>query len=109
MAFTAIQGDEPGSLRLNGELDVAEADAFIERATAEVSQDGDLVLELDELTFIDSSGVRALVTIAGMLRSGYHLVLQDPTPPVLRVLDLVGISEAAAAIEVRATNGEHRP
>ena len=109
MTFAVIQGDEQGSLRLTGELDVAEADTFIERASGEVPTDGDLVLELDELTFIDSSGVRALVTIAGMLRSGHHLVLQDPTPAVRRVLDLIGIGESAAAIEVRTSNGRDEP
>jgi anti-anti-sigma factor len=109
MTFEVMQGEEQGSLRLTGELDVAEADAFIERATGEVPSDGDLVLELEELTFIDSSGVRALVTIAGMLRSGRRLVLQDPTPAVRRVLDLIGIGEAAAAIEVRTGTGKDRP
>ncbi|MGE5226766.1 MAG: STAS domain-containing protein [Planctomycetaceae bacterium] len=108
MTFAVVQGNEQGSLRLTGELDVAEADAFIERASSEVPPDGDLVLELGELTFIDSSGVRALVTIAGMLRSGTHLVLQDPMPAVRRVFDLIGIDEAAAAIEVRASNGSDR-
>ncbi|MGZ4133173.1 MAG: STAS domain-containing protein [Actinomycetota bacterium] len=109
MTFAVMQGDEQGSLRLIGELDVAEADAFIERASGEMPPDGDLLLELDELTFIDSSGVRALVTIAGTLRSGHRLVLQDPTPAVRRVFDLVGIGEAAAAIEVRASNGQDQP
>jgi anti-anti-sigma factor len=108
MTFTITQGDDAGSLRLVGELDVAETDGLLERATSALPTDGDLVLELDELTFIDSSGVRALVTIAGMLRSG-RLVLADPTPAVRRVLDLVEIEEAAAGIEVRTADGSDQP
>ena len=108
MAFTVVQGAERGSLRLSGELDVAEADAFIERGASAVVEDADLILELDGLTFIDSSGVRALVTIAGTLRGGHRLVLQDPTPAVRRVLDLVGITEAATAIVIHVSNGQAR-
>ncbi len=109
MTFTITQGEHAESLRLVGELDVAEAEGLLERATSALPADGDLVLELDELIFIDSSGVRALVTIAGMLRSGRRLVLADPTPAVRRVLDLVGIEEAAAGIEVRSADGSDQP
>lgn len=100
MSFTINRGDGPGHLRLVGELDVAEADALIERAGASIPTEGNLVLEVDELSFIDSSGVRALVTIAGMLPAGGRLVLRAPMPAVRRVLDLVGIDGTAAAIDV---------
>lgn len=106
MAFTVMQGSERGSLRLNGELDVAEADEFIGRATSDLSPDADLVLELEGLTFIDSSGVRALVTVAGRLHGDHRLVLRDPTPAVRRVLDLVGITEAAATIVIDPSNAD---
>jgi anti-anti-sigma factor len=98
MSFMIVQGD--GSLRLTGELDVAEADGLIERASTAIPEGGNLVLEVDELSFIDSSGVRALVTIAGMLPQGGRLVLRRPTAAVRRVLDLVGIDGTAAAIDV---------
>lgn len=100
MSFTIVQGDGPASLRLTGELDVAEADALIERASAALPAEGSLVLEVDELSFIDSSGVRALVTIAGMLPQGGRLVLRAPTAAVRRVLELVGLSGTTAAIDV---------
>lgn len=109
MTFTIMQGDDAGSLRLTGELDVAEADGLIEHAAGMLPADGDLVLELDELTFMDSSGVRALVTIAGMLPSGHRLVLADPTPAVRRVLDLVGVVGSTAGIEVRSAEDPNRP
>lgn len=101
MSFTISSGDEPGSLRLNGELDVAEADALIERAAEALPEHGDLVFDVGELTFIDSSGVRALVTVAGMMPQGGRLVLRAPTSAVRRVLDLVGLSDTTAAIHLQ--------
>jgi hypothetical protein len=48
MTFTIVQGADAGSLRLSGELDVAEADGLIERAEGLLPANGDLVLELEE-------------------------------------------------------------
>lgn len=101
MTFRVAQGHAQRHVRLIGELDVAEADALIEDLRTAVEPQGDLTLDLRALDFIDSSGVRALVTIAGHLSDGSTLILSEPTPAVRRVLDLVGIAQVAAAIEVR--------
>ena len=101
MTFRVAQGHAQRHVRLIGELDVAEADALIENLRETVEAEGDLTLDLKALEFVDSSGVRALVSIAGLLASGSTLILTDPTPAVRRVLDLVGIEQVAAPIEVR--------
>jgi anti-anti-sigma factor len=101
MTFRVAQGHAQRHLRLIGELDVAEADDLIENVRSMVEPEGDLTLDLKALEFIDSSGVRALVSIAGLLGDGATLILSEPTGPVRRVLDLVGIEEVAAGIEVR--------
>ena len=101
MTFRVAQGHAQRYVRLIGELDVAEAEALIEELRTTVEPEGDLTLDLKALEFIDSSGVRALVTVADHLAEGSTLILSEPTPAVRRVLDLVGIEEVAAPIEVR--------
>lgn len=49
----------------------------------------ELVLDLSELTFLDSTGIQAFLVVAGQNRGG--LVLRRPQQPVRRVFDLVGI------------------
>lgn len=71
------------------------ADAFSRFA----GTSGDVTLEIEGLTFIDSSGVRALVHAAESLEDG-QLVLEQPTEAVRRVLEIVGIAEASDRIVV---------
>lgn len=100
-----IAGDAgPSTLRLGGELDLAESERVIERATQAIPPRGDLVLDLEEVSFIDSSGAAALVVVAGRLPVGGHLILRAPTSQVRRVLDLLRIEEIAA-IRIDARRG----
>jgi anti-anti-sigma factor len=80
--------------RLVGELDLATAAVLIERLEPVAAQEGDLRLDLSELAFIDSSGIRSLLILSESLGSRGLLVLQSPAEPVLRTLELVGIGQA---------------
>lgn len=75
---------------LAGELDLASAQA-VERELGRLAHDGDrpLVVDLAELTFIDSTGVRLLLS-ATRARDG-GLVVRRPPPRVRRVLQLAGV------------------
>ena len=101
MTFTIQKLDEARTWHLAGELDVAEAEGLVDQVRGSLPTEGDVYLDLEELTFIDSSGLRALVTISEMLPMGSKLVLNKPTPPVRRVLDLVGIEGSVQGITVR--------
>jgi anti-anti-sigma factor len=101
MTFTVKKYDEARTWQLSGELDVAETQGLIDEVGGSLPTEGDVHLDLTELTFIDSSGLRALVSICEMLPMGSKLVLNHPTPPVRRVLDLVGIEGAVQEIVVR--------
>jgi anti-sigma B factor antagonist len=77
-------------LRVAGELDIATAPrlrAAIERAATAA---GLVVLDLGDLDFIDVSGLR--VIIDGQQQLGPRLRLQEPSPPVRRLLDLAGLA-----------------
>ena len=88
--------------RLVGELDMASVRDL--RAAFEPVLLGrdivrSMVLDLSGLTFIDSSGVRALVDLAGA-PGCIHLVLAHPDPPVEKVLRLIGL-EAHPRIDIQ--------
>jgi anti-sigma B factor antagonist len=80
---------------IRGEVDLAtapELELCLQRAFGE-SADG-VVLDLDGLTFIDSSGLRVLVALAKDARSrDASFTLTNVPRHAQRVLDLTGLSE----------------
>jgi anti-anti-sigma factor len=85
---------EGGTLHLSGELDIAhEKEVF---AAVREAPDGHtpLVVQMAELEFIDSTGIRALLTLAKGV-APCDVVLRSPRPNVRRVLDLVEIDHPA--------------
>ena len=99
MTFSIVEGQQPRTFRLEGELDVAETDNFL-TGIGDLGGTGDVVLELDELAFIDSSGVRALLVLADRLRPDDVLVLRNAAPAVQRVFDLVALEATRPAIRI---------
>jgi anti-sigma B factor antagonist len=92
----------PGRFRLIGELDLSGVEALLTAVDGGNGHGGNLVLDLSELTFVDSSGISAFVRLAHDRSDGGILVLDRPRPEVKRVLDLVGLS-AAHNLEVRTS------
>jgi anti-anti-sigma factor len=79
---------------LAGEIDlatIAALEAAIE-ATEEACGDGDVVLDMSGVTFIDSSGLRVLVTANDRQdASDRRLIIRNPSVSVLRVLEITGL------------------
>jgi anti-anti-sigma factor len=99
MTFAVQPGHAERRLRLHGELDIAEADGLVDAVADAVDPAGDLVFDLRGLEFLDSSGVRSFVRVAEWLVDG-SLILEAPTPPVQRVLDLVQIDDGSVPIVI---------
>jgi anti-sigma B factor antagonist len=73
-----------------GELDLATADQLEERLAGNI----DTVLDLSELSFIDSTGIRVLVSTARRARAeGWEFTVRSPQPTVLRVIRLVALEQ----------------
>lgn len=90
----------PEDILLKGELDIA-AEQELTRALEEEPQDGrDVILNLSELTFIDSSGVRVLIRTADRLGKRGRVILRMPSPTVSRVFDLMRL-DTVPNIEVQ--------
>lgn len=83
----------PATLVITGELDVASGPG-LEHAVARVldGQGEEFRLDLSAMVFMDSTGARSLVRVHHRLAAiGRRLVLVSPTPPVRRVIELLGL------------------
>jgi anti-sigma B factor antagonist len=81
------------AIALSGELDIETGPPFSEEVEMAVwGTVGAFVLDLSALTFLDSSGLHALLRARAYLgRADRPLVLVCPRGPVRRVLDLAGV------------------
>ena len=76
----------------SGELDLNAADRL--RAAIELARNADddraVVVDLRDVTFIDSTGLKELVR---PVIDGHRVVLRHPSKPVCRVLQLSGLAD----------------
>ena len=96
--FAAGPGEQPGGwvLRVSGEVDVATSPELRRELHQLVDRDGPIVVDLHDVTFIDSSGLGVLVGTLKRLREqgrDGHLVLEGLQDPVRKVFDITGLSE----------------
>lgn len=86
--------DDAPVLRLIGELDAEDAPAVRHLLAEQIlTGGGSLVLDLSELTFIDSAGLAALIAAhKGTRSAGTSLVLAQPSAAVRKVLSLTGLN-----------------
>jgi anti-sigma B factor antagonist len=92
--FAVAEAHESGLLTLRpaGELDIATAPR-LERALVGGRQPGDrVVLDLADLEFLDSTGLRVIVHAVEAARThGWELTLRQGPPPVRRVFEISGV------------------
>jgi anti-sigma B factor antagonist len=88
---------ESGAWRVvaRGELDVATADRLAQTLEPVIEGGATLVvLDLSDVTFLDSSGLRTIVRGATALEDhGGRLVVDGASPAVSRVLEVTGLLE----------------
>jgi anti-sigma B factor antagonist len=94
-------------LHVSGELHIASAPAPEPTVAGTMDgRDGEFCLDVSALTFMDSTGARALLHVHNRVESvGRRLVILSPSRPVSRVLSLMGLDQV---MDVRPTsNGDH--
>jgi anti-sigma B factor antagonist len=85
-----------------GEIDIASADELREvLAGAVISGAAEIWLDLSNVSFMDSTGVRAIVDARGSL-NGRRFALICPDGPVRRVIEIAGVDRAIAIHASRA-------
>ena len=91
-SLTVEQGLD-GTIVVHGDIDVA-GGPILEAAIRERENDGPVVIDLGDVFFIDSSGLRSLL---GASRRAHDrdatVVLRDVGSEVLRLLEITGTTE----------------
>lgn len=95
VAFSVTRSDDAAGvvLALHGELDIG-ASPYLEKLLDDLRGEGHsrVMLELSELTFVDSAGVSVLIKAKKEAEAaGSQFVLRRPTAQVHRVFALVGM------------------
>ena len=97
---TSIEGETV--LTLRGELDLSTQPRFMAALAGLDDRLTRVVLDLSELTFIDSANIRTIhrVQMLAGLR-GTAFVLRSPNPDILRIMELMSLSPRVGDAEGR--------
>ena len=98
MTLEISPGEGSGIYVLQGELDLVTAARLDE--VADGDGEGDLVLDIERLTFIDSSGLRTLIRMALERPVGHPLVLRRPSRSAKRLLDIAFGTGGVPGLEI---------
>lgn len=93
---TTVRVELPGArvLVVTGELDLASADEFVAAVTGSDMDEDAVLLDLAGVTFMDSTGLAALITVRNSARDqGRRMVVESYSPAVARVLELAGLAD----------------
>lgn len=93
--------DEAGDgvrLAVTGELDRATVPRF-ERAVAELHDPSRLIIDLDDLAFIDAGGLRSIIDLARAAeRSGRSVQVANPNAMLRRLFTLTGLERSVQLV-----------
>jgi anti-anti-sigma factor len=87
-------------LKLIGELDVATSPRLTKALLELPGADTQVTLDLAEITFVDSCGIRAILSLAKSANGNGPVILLNPSEAVSRVFEILGL-EHHVGIEVR--------
>ena len=91
-------------LRIEGEVDISNAHLLTDALARAATSTGDVVLEVSGLSFMDSTGIQALLRAGKSMPAGSSLVLQHPGPLVLNLLRLIRADRMPGLRVVEATD-----
>lgn len=101
-----VGADGETIVHLVGELDLHARDRLVEALTRAADTSHRLVIDLSRATFMDSTGLKALVDVWRRRRdAGLELVLREPAPAVRRTLQMAGVADL---FPIDTTNGPAR-
>jgi anti-anti-sigma factor len=81
------------TIRLAGELDISNKSELDEVLEAAAEQGGPILVDLSELTFMDSTGINALVRTAASVHGRGCVILHGEQDRVRRVLDIARVEQ----------------
>ena len=92
--------DDIVQLKLSGRLDLEGAQAINDRfAFATTTSKAKIIVDLSQVTFLASIGIRLLLTSArAQAKRGGTLLLAAPQPPVRKVIEAAGIDQLVGVV-----------
>jgi anti-anti-sigma factor len=106
MGMLLLRVARPGDgrlFRLYGELDASSLGELTGAVLPHIHRQGDVILDLADLTFTDGSGIQGFIEIAGELGTNGNVILLSPRPCVARVLEITRIAWTLPNLIVSAT------
>ncbi|MFE2324357.1 STAS domain-containing protein [Streptomyces sp. NPDC059385] len=95
--LTMLRRQEPYVLRVSGDMDldhVAQLRTALMTALSEAPEGWDIVVDLQNSSFCDSTGLNALLAAREQARSlGHRLLLATPSHQMIRLLQLTGSAD----------------
>lgn len=92
LEITGVAGSGGMVFHVAGELDLLGAPQLIAAIEdADRSRDDHLAIDMTRVSFLDSSGVEALLVVRQTATDGNRLVLINPTDQALKVLEIGGV------------------
>ncbi len=97
----------PARLTVSGEVDLATREQFKQSLAQAVGADGDTLLDLRGVSFMDTHSVTAVMHCADRLdREGGRLVVHHPPPSLLRVFELLWGRDHGSRLHISGRRGE---
>ncbi len=89
IAISVVEHEDGSRVVVRGDLDLPAGDALEALVAPMIQTSPNLEIEMREVTFLDSSGLGALIVISQMAAdAGGNVVLRDPSEAVVKALDL---------------------
>jgi anti-sigma B factor antagonist len=99
VTFEIQETRDPRRFRLVGDLDLASEHQAAQAMQGWWAKDEDLTLDLSELEFMDSTGIRLLLRgFRALQEHGRELLLLSPTPHVRRLFEILNLPSAGMTI-----------
>ncbi|MGH2656028.1 MAG: STAS domain-containing protein [Actinomycetota bacterium] len=89
--------DTPTGCRLVGEVDATNAERLKTYIGERIEPDRDFIVDCSRLSFMDSSGIHAILEVAGRMGGG-ALVFRGCAPNLRRLFEVVGVEDLAPVV-----------
>jgi anti-anti-sigma factor len=102
----SVYADPPWLLHLSGELDLATAPELSVALEDSIRLGGTVGLDLCELKYMDSTGIRVIFNTVALLGERGRVVVFNPSPIVRRLIEMCGL---VGTIDINDGAPPHHP
>jgi anti-anti-sigma factor len=102
----SVYADPPSVLHLSGELDLTTAPALSVALEDPIRLGGTIGLDLTELSYMDSTGIREIFNTVRLLGERGRVILFNPSPTVRRLIEICGLVDT---IDINDDPPPHHP